>query len=89
MLSQFSCLDTTRNKAPCAMPVDLNTVLIGVCHEDIGVLGQFCAEVITISAFIYTYAKFSCRVKRKISMKQISPESIKHNIFWLFLKAQY
>ena len=53
MLSQFSRLDTTRNNASCAVPVDLNTMLKGVCHEDIGVLGQFCAEVITISAFIH------------------------------------
>ena len=51
MLSQFSCLDTTRNKAPCTVPVDLNTMLKGLCHDDIAVLGQFCAEVITISAF--------------------------------------
>ena len=28
-------------------------MLKGVCHEDIGVLGQFCAEVITISAFTH------------------------------------
>jgi len=35
------------------VPVDLNTMLKGVCREDIGVLGQFCAEVITTSAFTH------------------------------------
>ena len=61
------------------MPVDLNTVLIGVCHEDIGVLGQFCAEIITVSAFIYTYAKFSCRVKvARLDFLGLIPPKFEH-----------
>ena len=50
MLSQFSRLDTTQIK----LHAPYRLTLKGVCHEDIGVLGQFCAEVITISAFTHT-----------------------------------
>ena len=28
--------------------------LKGICHEDIAILGQFCAEIMTFVAFTYT-----------------------------------
>ena len=42
--------------------------LKGICHEDIAILGQFCAEIMTFVAFTYTQ-NVPCRVMKKIPNK--------------------
>ena len=42
-------------------------VLKELCREDIAVLGQFCAE--DISLCLYPYIKCSCRVLKNLSIQ--------------------
>ena len=42
--------------------------LKGICHEDIAILGQICAEIMTFCCF-HLHPKCSCRVMKKIPNK--------------------
>ena len=50
-------------------------------QQDIAVLGQFSAEVITSS--LYPYRKCPCRVMKRISNK-VHQKALNHKMFWLF-----
>ena len=50
-----------------------------LCHENIAVLGQFCADVITWC--LYQYTKCSCKVMKNISNK-LYQGALTIIIFW-------
>ena len=56
-------------------------VLKGLCHEDFGSLGQFCAKIVTLC--LYSYTKCSCNTM-KIS-KRILLVPANHNIFFFLV----
>ena len=57
--------------------------LKGLCHEDFGSLGQFCAK--TITWCLYSYTKCSCNTM-KISKRILLVPANHNNFFWVILK---
>ena len=46
--------------------------LKGLRHEDVAILGQFCAKILT--KYLYSYTKCSCKIIRMISNERYQGE---------------